>query len=838
MSDLMNPRAMADLGTYVDLPRDPGAILIEETEDGGAYVDMPGEPEIHEREGAEDASFYQNLAATLSLASRQRITQDLMPKLEEDKRAREKRTKLYAEGIRRTGLSDDAPGGASFTGASKVVHPMITEASIDYEARVMKELWPVAGPVRSKIMGEVTADKQEVADRKAAHMNWQLTEQIKEARGVMETTLTQVPLGGSQFIRQWWDHRLQRPKWRFVAVDQVLLPANATDWASAHRRAFVETLSKLEVRERIDQGMYIDAMLPAPSMLDLQADNPAAQQRRKVEGVDDPSMNLDEDREVYEVMTYIEHDDARLAELPEGSPEEPGVPYPYLLSIDAATGEMLGMYRDWERDDPTREPIDHVFEFPFIPWVGGFGIGFPHIIGGLSAAATGALRALMDSAHISNVASGAVLKGAGVSGQTQMPQPGDLLEIEAGGLAVDDIRKLVMKFDFMQPSPVLFQLLGFVVDAAKSIVRTSLDDQPSDMPANMPVGTQMSRVEEGLTVFTAIHGRAHAALNRLLRGLHRLNRLYLPDVVKEKGPKGDIFIKRSDYEGPCDIQPTSDPTIYSDQQRFAQLNYIQQRAMAVPGMYKMREVELAGLRLIKWPDPEGLLVAAPEPHELNAVNENLAMALGQPVQVFPSQDHLAHLQVLLDFMANPVLGANPLIAPAFLPAALKHAAHHIAFFYVEQAVATVEEAAQANPAELMSKDPEAKRAFDVLMASGSRLYNASVMETLQGMMPILGAALQQMQKMAPPPPMDPAQAALAAAKAETERKGAADGQKAQADAVDASLKAKDIEQKGVIAGLKAQTDIQRTLIDSATAEHIAAMKGGNTRLTDGNSFSR
>ena len=833
----MNPTASVDVGSYVDLPADPNAISIEDAEDGGAYVSMPGKPDVPERENAEDASFYQNLAAVLSRSSRERITQALMPKLEEDKQAREQRTKLYAEGIRRTGLSDDAPGGASFTGASRVVHPMLTEACIDYEARIMKELWPVAGPVRSKILGEVTAEKQKIADRKAAHMNWQLTEQIKEARGTMEVTLTQVPLGGSQFIRQWWDHRLQRPRWDFVAVDKVLLPANAASWASAQRRSFVETLSKVELRNRIEQGQYIQAELPASSMLDFQADNPAAAARRKVEGVSDTGINLDEDREVYEVMEYLEHGQDMLDELPPDSPEEEGTLYPYLISIDASTGEMLGMYRDWERDDPTREPIDHLFEFPFIPWTGGFGIGFPHIIGGLSGAATGALRALLDSAFISNVSSGAVLKGSGVNGQTQMPDPGTLLELEAGPMGADDIRKVLMKFDFMQPSPVLFQLLGFVVDAAKSIVRTSLDDQPGDMPANMPVGTQMSRVEEGLTVFTAIHGRAHAALTRLLRGLHRLNRLYLPDVVREDSPQGEIFAKRSDYEGSYDIQPTSDPTIYSDQQRFAQLNYIQGRAALAPQLYKMREVELAGLRLIKWPDPESLLVAAPEPHELNAVNENLAMALGQPVQVFPDQDHLAHLQVLLDFMSNPVLGANPLIAPVFLPAALKHAAHHIAFFYVQQAVQTVESAAEVNPSELMSKDPEAKREFDKLLAVASRMVSGGVLQQLQGIMPLLGEALQKMQAMAPPPPMDPAQAALAAAKAETDRKGKADEAKTQTDAAKLALQKQDIDQKGQIAAGHDQTALTKTVIDSQTAEHIAAMRGGSTGFTDGNSLS-
>ena len=36
--------------------------------------------------------------------------------------------------------------------------------------------------------------------------------------------------------------------------------------------------------------------------------------------------------------------------------------------------------------------------------------------------------------------------------------------------------------------------------------------------ANTPVGTQLSRVEQGMMVFTTAFGRAHAAFDRLLAG--------------------------------------------------------------------------------------------------------------------------------------------------------------------------------------------------------------------------------------------------------------------------------------------------------------------------------
>lgn len=840
--DLSDPQTVGD---YVAVDRDPSAPFLQDADDGGSWVEMPGETA---KEGTPpDEGFYSNLAEVLTGPTRDRIVQDLLPRIDEDKLAREKRTDLYAEGIRRTGLGDDAPGGAAFKGASKVVHPMLTEACIDYQARVIRELWPVAGPVKAHILGDVTAEKQARADRKAAHMNYQLKEQMKEAKAVMETTLMQVPLGGSQFIRQWWDHRFKRPRWQFAPIDAVIVAATAEDFASAQRKTFVERITSLEYRQRVDQGQYLDDDPSPPGQLPDR--NPAQIASDKVEGVTDTGQNLDGDRELYETTFYLEATDDLIEEIGgETVPEQAKTLYPYIVTMDPVSRKMLAMYRDWENGDDGREPIEHLFEFPFLPWRGVFSLGFPHVIGGLSGAATGALRALLDSAHANNVQSALVLKGSGISGQSQSPEIGTLTEVEGGNTQADDIRKLVLPAAFNQPSPVLMQLLGFLVEAGKGVVRTSLDDSPADAPSpNTPVGTQMSRVEEGLTVFTAIHGRAHAALNRLLKGLARLNRLYLPDVLRVTAETGEIMVRRTDYDGPSDVTPTSDPSIYSDQQRFAQLNYIQGRAQLMPQLYKQREVELTGLRLIKWPNPEGLLQDEQQPHELNAVNENLAMALGRPVQVFPEQDHLAHLQTLLDFMKSPVLGMSPIIAKRFLPAALDHAAQHIVFLYVEQTVNAVEAAAGENPALLMSKDPQVKRAFDALLATAAMQVTAAMPGLLASAEQVLMQATQMLQQMMPQPPLDPAKAAVEAAKAETERKGTADAGNLDIKRGDqdikrqeVALKAKDIEQKGADTEIDAVTKLRVNKVDSETALRIAQEKllaGDKTNFSTGSSLN-
>ena len=834
------PRSGIDVGEYMSIGTDEHAINIEPAEDGGAYVDMPGE----EAESVPpDADFYANLAEILPDDVKDQIVSDLLERIKDDKESRKERDKQYEEGLRRTGLGNDAPGGASFQGASKVVHPMMTEACVDFAARIMKEMMPPGGPVKASIIGVVTKEKTDRAQRKTDHMNYQITQQIKEARSVLEITMTQVPLGGSQFVHQDWDHRLKRPKWEFRSVDKMYIPFTAADFASAKRRTYHDTITAVEFAQRVKSGMYLDLDLAPPSMRDDPSKSQAAND--KIEGKSDTGENKDGDRPIYETMTYLEVT-AKMAALLDHEAEDDLCPY--VITIDETTRKMLGMYRSWEDGDDAKEPIEFDFEFPFLPWRGALSIGFPQLIGGLSGAATGALRALLDAAHINNTPSGLIKKGSGTSGQTRTPSPGELVEIDTG-LETDDIRKAAMPFPFNPPSPVLFELLQFMVTEARGVIRTSLDESQaagSDTP--VPVGTQMSRVEEGMVVFSSIHARQHAALNRLLRGLHRLNRLYLPETLKVDAEGRELLVRRSDYEGPCDIQPVSDPTIYSDQQRWAQLNYIQSRMMVNPAIWNARAVELAGLKLIKWPNPESLLVPAPQPHELNQVNENLAMALGQPVSVFPEQDHLAHLEVLLDFMKSPVLGMNPLLLPIFMPAALKHAAQHIAYLYVERTVQTVTQAAGVPADQLMSNDVGLKRSMDVLLAHASHNVVPALEQNLTATIPVIQQAMAQMKALMPPPPVDPAAAAVQAATAETARKGQADQANNQVEQSKVQLQqeanaiaADRVAAQREATATTAQTKLQTAQMDNETAEQIAETRiasGAKPGYTNGESISK
>jgi chaperonin GroES len=813
--------AQEDLGEMFELPEEVSDI--EDTEDGGAIVRFGEE----EEEPSGEREFYANLAEKLPEGVMDDVAQEFLGLIAKDKEARKKRDEQYEEGIRRTGLGDDAPGGAQFQGASRVVHPMLTEVCVDFSARAIKELFPPEGPAKDHIVGDETADKVAKAQRKTRYLNWQMTQQMPEFRAELEQLLTQVPLGGAQYLKLSYDPNKKRPVPLFIGIDDVYLPYAATNFYSAERKTHVQYVTEIEYLQRVKSEMYRDVDL-APTTMEPDVSK-AEKANNKIEGRDGSAYDVDGLRTIFEIYAIADIE------------EEYGLA-PYIFSIDKVTGKVLAVYRNWEEDDETLQEMQWIVEFPFVPWRGAYPIGIPQMIGGISAAATGALRALLDSAHIANFPGMLKLKGGREGGQSERIDPTEVKEIEGGAFS-DDIRKIAMPLPFNQPSPVLYQLLGFLVDAGKGVVRTTLEDI-ADNQGNMPVGTQLARIEQGMVVFNAIHARLHDAMGRTLKVLHRINAMYLEnDEVKDE--TGQLLVRRSDFEGPMDVVPVSDPNIFSEAQRFAQVQALSQRAMALPQVYNIRKVEERILQQLRVPNAKELLVAAPEPKEMNAINENVAATLGRPISAFPEQDHLAHLQVHLDYLTSPILGSSMLMAPTFVPGILNHIKEHIALWYATHVFEVASKAAGQDISEFQKiRDVEVKKSFDQLLAAASQKVVPNASQAFGAIPQIVQQAMGMLQQLSGMnAPQDPR---MAAQMAETQRKAAADQASLQVKQAELQLEQAKAQQAAAETAQRQSDNLKREMIkqdrldnrqaaelevkmmtnreDNDTAKQIAAME--------------
>ncbi len=670
------------------------------------------------------------------------IVEKLMTAIDDDKEARKDRDAQYEKGLQLTGIAEPAPRGAEFPNASRVTHPLLAEAAVDFASRVMKEIFPPNGPVKSKILGEQNHEKIKKAERKTEFLNWQSTEQIIEFRSELEQATTQVPLAGAHFIKLYWCDVKNRPVVENIPMDRIHIPANASSFLSASRKTHEIPLTTEEFKQRY--GDEFDAP-------DADAVETGAQSATdKIQGVEKNDLtSVDGNKIVYEVYTSFDIEDGF---------------YPYIITIESQTRKVLRLVRNWMPDDEMMVELQHIVELPFLPWRGSLPIGLAHLIGDLSSAATGALRALMDSAHIQNVPSAIKLKG-GIDGEQIDMVPGSITSLDGNPLD-GDIRKLVMPLPFNPPSPILMQLLEYLVVSAKGVVNTSME-KLSDQNPNAPVGTTLALIEQGMVVFSEIHHRLHNSMGRVFKILHRLNQCYLTDEYLEMLNTG-IKIKPSDFDGEMDIIPVSDPHIFSEAQRFAQTQALLQRAALLPTLYDQRAVEERFLQQMKIPASD-VLQPLPGSENLDPVSENVAMSMGRPVSVLPQQNHLAHMRVHIAYIQSQILMNEETKQIAMYPLA-RHLLEHLQQYYLTESHEAVDQVMDFDDAVKESADEQAA----IILSAQQKIE-----EGLAPVIPTIMEIVKEAQQYKPQPQQqDPA---IAIEKMRGEQRAQLEQMKIQAD---------------------------------------------------------
>lgn len=759
-----------------------------------------GSVDILEEAGVEldTGEFYSNLAEVIEESKLNSIASQFIELVEKDKEARKKRDEQYEEGIRRTGLGNDAPGGAQFEGASRVVHPVMAEACVDFQSSSIKELFPPSGPVRTDYVGAISAEESARGDRKAEFMNWQLTKQMPEYYDELEQLLSQLPLGGAQYMKIRFDEAMKRPVAEFVPIDEILLPYAATSFYTSPRVTHRQLITQHTFESRVNGGFYREIDVVAEGETPEQTS--AALATDKVEGLEDTAYNEDGLRAILEIYAWqeFEGDDNLVAE---GSA-------PYVIHIDEYSEKVLAIYRNWDDQDPTMEKLDHLVEFKFIPWRGAYGIGLPHLIGGLSAALTGALRALLDSAHINNAPSMLKLKtGRTVGGNTQVNVT-EVTEVEAPP-NVTDIRQIAMPMPFNQPSPVLFQLMGFLTDSAKGVVSTA-EEKIANASNQMPVGTAMALIEQGSKVFSAIHARMHRSQAKVLEILHRINAKFM-DVQDQQHRLGKVICTPEDFQGSLGVVPASDPNIFSESQRYAQMQALMQMSQDPRAQWNINEIYHRMLTLMHVQQPEKLLAPVVDPVTADPLTENSSVMTGVQLKAAQQQDHLSHIQAHLGFLASPLQLQNPLAPLPALNLLLAHISEHI---QMHQVVVMTQVAQQAIHQANMSGQqltPDAVSAMTVQQAQ------TILVQQLTPFLEMLGQVQQELQKRTPPAPMPPeVQASIQIAQMDIQRKSQYD---------QATLQAKQAEQQA-----KQQMEAAQFQADQAKAQFEQHMEASRQQF--------
>jgi hypothetical protein len=623
-------------------------------EEGGVDVTM-GEEE-------DEVAFDANLAEVLDPGVLQQISSELMPLFEADQGSRKDWEEQYGKGLKLLGFTFDERT-KPFRGAAAATHPLLTEAIVQFQAQALKELMPADGPVRTRVMGKETREKLMQADRVRDFMNYQITSVMEEYTPDFDQLLFYAGYGGSAFKKVYYDEDKGRMVSKLILPDNLYIPYNGSPVMSeCPRITHVVPMSVNDYRKAVLRGQYLDTAQERSA-----ADMGNNIIQKETDRVTKMSPNADD--EEMELLEFQIDWDLEGFEHTDKDGEPTGLRLPYVITVDKVSGSTVGVRRNWKEGDDLYRRKQYYVHYMLVQGLGAYGLGFLHLVGGLSQAATAALRQLLDAGTLVNLPAGFKAKGARIMNDDVPLQPGEFRDIDAGGV---ELSQTLMPLPYKEPSQTLFALLGFCADAGRRLASVT-DMQVGDSNQNAAVGTTIALLEKGGQVMSAIHKRLHYSqkieFNLLAKGFGE----YLPDDYPYDVPGETRTIKRKDFDDRVDVLPVSDPNIFSVAQRITMAQTQLQLAQSNPQMHNMYEAYRRMYQAIGVRDIDAILNTQNVDKPKDPASENSQALDGSPLKAFAGQQHDAHITNHILFGMSPMMASMPQVGVTIQ----KHIFEHI-----------------------------------------------------------------------------------------------------------------------------------------------------------------
>ena len=621
-------------------------VEIVATEDGGAEISF--DPKA--QEGLEAENHFDNLAEIIDEQELGTLASDLYDKYTEYKESRADWVETYRNGLNLLGFKYE-PRTQPFRGAAAVTHPVLAEAVTQFQAQAYKELLPADGPVRAQILGAITPEKQDQANRVKDFMNYQIMDQMKEYEPEFDQMLFYLPLSGSTFKKVYYDDLLGRAVSKFIPADDLIVPYSATSLDDAEAIVHVISMSENDLRKQQVNGFYSDVELGSPPV----TENELEDKKLELEGI---SKNSEEDQ--YTILEmHVDLDLPGFEDVDE-SGEPTGIKLPYVVTIAESDTKILSIRRNFAEGDVRKKRVNYFVQFKFLPGLGFYGFGLIHMIGGLSRTATAALRQLLDAGTLANLPAGFKTRGVRMRDDAQPIQPGEFRDVDVPG---GDIQSQFMQLPFKGPDGTLLQLMNICVSGAQRFASIA-DAQVGDMNQQAAVGTTVALLERGSRVMSAIHKRLYVGLKQELKLLSEVFASYLPPEYPYDVPGASRQIKASDFSAEVDILPVSDPNIFSQTQRIGMAQTQLQLAQSNPQIHDLYQAYRSMYEAIGVKNVNAILPPPAQAQPLDPVLEEIAAMGMKPIQAFPGQDHKAHIDSHLSFMQSNTVQNNPPIMGA------------------------------------------------------------------------------------------------------------------------------------------------------------------------------
>ena len=642
----------------------PESVAID-TDDGGMIIDFdPNATEVGDEE------FDSNLADFIDDKVLQQLGGELISSYNGDKESRSDWEETYTKGLDQLGLKIEERT-QPWAGACGVFHPMLSEAVIRFQSQSITEMFPAQGPVRTKIVGKVTEEKEKQSQRVEDYLNYLLTHEMSEYRTETEKMLFSLPLAGSAFRKVYFDASLDRPSSIFVPAEDLVVNYGASDLETCERATHVMRKSSNIIRKMQVNGFYRDIDIPDGS----QSTSDITKKYNDITGESD-TYNYDKSHTVLEMQVDL---DLEGYEDTDESGETTGIAIPYVVTIDFPSGIILSIRRNYYEDDPKKLRRMHFVHYQYLPGLGFYGFGLIHMVGGLAKSATSILRQLVDAGTLSNLPGGLKARGLRIKGDDTPIMPGEFRDVDVPGGA---IRDNITFLPYKEPSGTLYQLLQNIVEEGRRFASIS-DMKVSDMNSQAPVGTTLALLERNQKVMSAVQARLHASMRKEFNILVGIVKDFTePEYPYETDEEESI--KTEDFDNRVDVLPVSDPNAATMAQRIMQYQAAMQLAQTSPEMYNLPELHRQMLNVLGIEDVQDIIPDTDNVQPVDPVTAVQNLINGKPVQAFIEQDHEAHIAVVTSAQQDPqmqqLIGQSP-NAPSILAAGSAYVNEHLTMKY-------------------------------------------------------------------------------------------------------------------------------------------------------------
>ena len=615
-------------------------------------------------EGAMGGEFDENLAEVLEDSDLNSLANDICDMVESDIDSRKEWADTFVKGLDVLGFKYEERT-EPWEGACGVYSTVLAEAAIRFQAETMSETFPSAGPVKTKILGEETKEKEEAAERVKADMNYELTENMVEYRPEHERMLYSLGLAGSAFKKVYYDPNMGRQMAVYIPAEDVIVPYGASHIETAERVTHVMRKTKNDLKKLQANGFYreVDLGDPQPYHSDIE-------ERKAEEG--GYSLTDDDRFTVYEI-----HADLVIEGV--GDSDEDDIAKPYVVTLERGSNEILAIRRNWSQDDELMLKRQHFVHYVYVPGFGFYGLGLIHIIGGYAKAGTSLIRQLVDAGTLANLPGGLKSRGLRIKGDDAPITPGEFKDVDVPS---GSIRDNIMPLPYKEPSQTLLALLDKITQEGRRLGAIS-DMNISDMSANAPVGTTLALLERTLKPMAAVQARVHYAMKQEFKLLKMLMAEYAPTEYAYQPARGEVSARQSDYML-IDVIPVSDPNSSTMAQRVVQYQAVLQMSQQAPQIYDLPQLHRQMIDVLGVKNADKLVPTKDDMKPVDPISENMAALMGKPMKAFIYQDQDAHIETHMAFMQDPMIaqmiGQNPQ-AKQIMSSLQAHIAEHLGFKY-------------------------------------------------------------------------------------------------------------------------------------------------------------